>query len=521
MSALSVREHLFPDARAATALRTCRVPAAGGPSFARWSVRELVEAERAYVLQPHAIAATFHAHTERRPSMAESLDGSGARQQRSPAGGHQPGRPTFSGSVTSGPHAYQPARTARPSAVRLRLELWVDGEYSHFVCVANHRGGALTLPPGTEPVVFRRRLVLRLYEEQVDLPFPADSSARDLVHEARFDAPAPGSGEVRFVLPGAAYALSYDVARRSRPPLTAEQLVAEFRARSGPGRWQHLSREVVADELAARVREPQLVQQGPASLCGPSAVIHLMARQAPRRYVRAVAQLFDEGVLDTKFGKVTTTASLRAARPPRPEPGSAGIGAADWILGAALRNDENAVFAIESRYALTHQVAGITTVWEVTAWLRELLGHERVRTHAAALLGSLGLNLEPTSGLLGAPGRWLSGFVGWATGVSAKDAMEAGRSAMAEGGCALMMMNTAMFGQKPAGSLFGAILTSVVGTLPSIATHWIVLRPERRVRLTATRAFFGYFTWGSYRDADITRTALEENLFLVVTSREA
>ena len=542
MSTLAVRSHLDRDPKAAVSVRGRHLALDASAPNSGISVRTLLTQHTAYRLRLGSLKfkkATF------RLSMAAALDGgtpgppsaSVARSgpfNASLAGGKAfnsslAGTGPFDGSVLN--HPGQDGDIFIPETVGIRLEVWIDDEYSHFIRFEVSKDGAYTLPDVGPPIEFRRLLVLRLFDERLEVPFGSGSSTpRDkIVREYVFESPQSGAITRKFRVESGDYSLNCAVDRVPGLPPSAAELVYNFRARRTAGKWAHFSRGTVADELDARLKNPELIRQGPTPLCGPSSVIHAMARKSPRRYVRAVTQLFERGYCDTKFGRIGSSESLRKAALPTKADRDP-IGPADWILASAMRNDANLFLDVEDGSKL----AGSTAVWAIQTWLRELLGYEGVHTHTSTSLGKLGINF-------GAGGKILGGFglLDWLTDSSPTSALNAGTSAIRRGGVCLMMVNSNLLdnGVKVdtgptavSSSTLNEGYVSVVGALqaedfiPTVATHWIALwesGPEARVKITGKSATFGYFSWGAYYTVTVPYSTLEGYLFLVVTATQA
>lgn len=109
-----------------------------------------------------------------------------------------------------------------------------------------------------------------------------------------------------------------------------------FEQRQGPGEWPWLSRKQVADSVRSRLRDPAIMNQHSTGLCGPISILFELAQRNPAEYVRAAAQLFDDGEWVTPTGrKIVTHLDMRQERVPK------GMPAADWLIASTMRDDEN------------------------------------------------------------------------------------------------------------------------------------------------------------------------------------
>lgn len=165
-------------------------------------------------------------------------------------------------------------------------------------------------------------------------------------------------------------------------------MIDEFAARSGDGAWPNRERRTIAEQLRDTIAEPQLIRQGPTSLCGPACVLYSLAKRAPRRYVRLARDPFDEGRFDMKTQAIESEVSLRSAEAPRE--GNRSIRQVDWLMAGPIRNSANRLFTVEGD---APDLASITTAGEVAMWARELLGYEALTASAATVTGSRGFSL--------------------------------------------------------------------------------------------------------------------------------
>jgi hypothetical protein len=136
------------------------------------------------------------------------------------------------------------------------------------------------------------------------------------------------------------------------PALTT---TSDFKHRVGPGKWPHLDRETVADNIAIVVAFPDSVEQGGNGLCTTAAFVNLWAQDAADSYAAFATTLFEDGAADLAprqgAGGVRITASeaLRAAnystiaekmrQKDLPVPSQA-----DWMVLSAIRDSSNHVF---------------------------------------------------------------------------------------------------------------------------------------------------------------------------------
>ena len=124
-------------------------------------------------------------------------------------------------------------------------------------------------------------------------------------------------------------------------------LVSEFRARGETGdpsavskHWPHIGRYDLANGLQDRIKNPFLIDQGSAGLCGPASLLFVLARDKPEVYAKAAIELFEKGWTFIGLRRVAPSSDLKRYRLlPKAE-----IHVADWILMASIRDNENFFF---------------------------------------------------------------------------------------------------------------------------------------------------------------------------------
>ena len=84
----------------------------------------------------------------------------------------------------------------------------------------------------------------------------------------------------------------------------AKDLVNNFAARTGTGVWLHIDRADLAQGLRARIDNPDLINQGQASLCGPADFFHDLAIDDPVTYARAAIELYETGATNVGTQKI-------------------------------------------------------------------------------------------------------------------------------------------------------------------------------------------------------------------------
>ncbi len=147
-----------------------------------------------------------------------------------------------------------------------------------------------------------------------------------------------------------------------------------FRASPEPGVWPYLDKAAIVQAMQTRLRHPFSVNQGQQPFCGPAAILFELIRKWPLRYVQICQSLYETGAFATKNRQVQTSAALRQA-----SQGELHMGAADWMILAALRESENWLFPVEPNAPeIVRNLAGMTKSWEMKGWVKEILGYPHV-----------------------------------------------------------------------------------------------------------------------------------------------
>lgn len=150
----------------------------------------------------------------------------------------------------------------------------------------------------------------------------------------------------------------------------AGNLVCDFLKRHGNAKFKNLDRDRVGIELLMRLAKPSLIDQGKASLCGPSTLLFMVARDKPVEYARFAINLFEKG--EGRLGKlkIKPSSDCRAYLPPE---GS--IAQVDWLTAASIRDSENWLFDYDS---VNDEFSGITLPGELASWFKNA-GYTDVR----------------------------------------------------------------------------------------------------------------------------------------------
>lgn len=255
----------------------------------------------------------------------------------------------------------------------------------------------------------------------------------------------------------------------------AYDAIDDFEASAARGVWPKLSKAEIVWGLRRRVLEPWRVDQGPTPFCGPAAIVFELARRDPARYVRIVRRLFETGSFTDQRRKTITASRKLRTFPPHGEITEDSSGAkfhwsvpdVDWILLATLREDANLLLGVTGGLGGLNAAKGATTAWEMVTWSKRILGSSGAEIRRAKPMGEFGF--EPGVLDLGVTDAWAGvRNVFRSRDVGAKPALQAAVRTLANGGSAMLMVNSRML-KKPATPNF---FTSLA---PNVATHWISL----------------------------------------------
>lgn len=129
-------------------------------------------------------------------------------------------------------------------------------------------------------------------------------------------------------------------------------------------------------DLTARVKQPWLINQSAASLCGPAAFMYCVAKDAPDLYVKYVIDLYVSGKGSINNLHVEPSEDCRKGTIVS---GISSIAFVDWIALASLRDSENSLFDYSS---VNDQASGITLPGILAKWFK-LAGYCNVNNSAS------------------------------------------------------------------------------------------------------------------------------------------
>lgn len=144
----------------------------------------------------------------------------------------------------------------------------------------------------------------------------------------------------------------------------AKKLVDDFTGRTQSSVWHSIGRADVADGVKARIDDPDKINQGNTSLCGPAEFAWDLASDHPADYARAVIELYETGRTRIGSMNVVPCADLKNYV----LPATAGINPADWILLASIRDNDNWFFDYQDD---SDSVSAMTMPHSKETWLKK------------------------------------------------------------------------------------------------------------------------------------------------------
>lgn len=342
-----------------------------------------------------------------------------------------------------------------------RLEVHADGELRYAYRKHLDAGETWSLD---ESMLFSRSCDLRLFDDDVD--FPGDDD--DALGVVSVSGPPVLHGTATFRQDEADYRLTYRVIER--PDITADDLatfaIDQFEASSAPGVWPQIAKPTLIAELRERRSDATHVSQVHSDFCGPTSIAYELVRTQPRRYVDLCRQLYETGGFWSRTHRVDAPSGLRTKQVGQ------GMEAADWMLIATMRDDENAIFSVSpDASGLIRGAQGLTTHWEMEGWTSEILLKDDVASRTTFVWGEI-------------------------------DALRYAQQVWAGGGSAFFMIQSDMLRQP----------SRVVPPWPD---HWVVY--QGGLDETGGRVRFDVYTWGTQRSLDITADHFERCMFGIVT----
>ncbi len=275
--------------------------------------------------------------------------------------------------------------------------------------------------------------------------------------------PSAAKANARLSRDGAKYDLTYAVTLfQARSPIVkAVSILSAFSADPKPGKFIKIDKETLIYDLRRRIEDPTLVSTSSQALCGPSAILYLLAKNNPVRYVELARDLYLNGEYGLATGELLKPGNhLYAEAAPK------GVSPADWMMAASMRDAANIVFDFDP----DDRFAGITLPGEIGKWMESLLGCRQIEINTTFLYGEV-------------------------------EALEASEDAVSSGNVSVLLVDSGLVpGQE----------RDVV----NLADHWLVL-------LSAGAAGGGHsmkiWSWSAEYDLNLNEDELEDFLWGAVT----
>jgi hypothetical protein len=161
-----------------------------------------------------------------------------------------------------------------------------------------------------------------------------------------------------------------------------DRQLAKFARSSQAGVWNHLDKRQIISDIRDRLIDPYQIQQGEQPFCGPAAVVFELIRKQPDRYIDICQSLYEHGSFEGYTKKIKVAGRLCRSY------GNLRMAQADWMLLATLRDCANTIVPVHPKAPkLIRELGGITKPWEISGWVRELLGYTQTKSHPTPISG--------------------------------------------------------------------------------------------------------------------------------------
>ncbi len=159
-----------------------------------------------------------------------------------------------------------------------------------------------------------------------------------------------------------------------------DERLAKFASSPQTGVWNHLDKQQIIRDLRDRLKDPYQIQQGEQPFCGPAAVVFELIRKQPHRYIDICQSLYEYGSFEGVTKKIVAAGRLCRSY------GNLRMAQADWMLLATLRDCANMLVPVHPKAPkIIREIGGITKPWEVSGWVRELLGYTTTKSYPTPL----------------------------------------------------------------------------------------------------------------------------------------
>ncbi len=167
-----------------------------------------------------------------------------------------------------------------------------------------------------------------------------------------------------------------------RDPISLEEQLIKFSRSTQTGVWNHLDKQQIINDLRDRLNNPYRIQQGEQPFCGPAAVVFELICKQPSRYIDICQNLYEHGSFQGYTKNFIAAGRLCRSY------GNLRMAQADWMILATLRDCANKIVPVHPRAPkLIRELGGITKPWEISDWVRELLGYPQTQSHPTPISG--------------------------------------------------------------------------------------------------------------------------------------
>jgi hypothetical protein len=98
-------------------------------------------------------------------------------------------------------------------------------------------------------------------------------------------------------------------------PANVENMIRKFEKRNDNKAFTKIERKKVATQLRERIKDPFLIDQGGASLCGPAVFIYYPAKRRPKQYAQYIIDMYEKGEADIGRLKVKPGGDCKNFKP--------------------------------------------------------------------------------------------------------------------------------------------------------------------------------------------------------------
>lgn len=247
----------------------------------------------------------------------------------------------------------------------------------------------------------------------------------------------------------------------------------DFEFSNKPGAWKHIPKSPLLQEMIDRLHEPLKVDQKKTPLCGPAAIVYELVSRKKIRYVQIMRQLYETGKFKAWSKWVDPSQDTRDSAK------AASTSYADWMLMAALRDTENAIFDVEGDSG--DFIMGLSTPWEMKGWAEEILEYPHTSFTSTFVYGEF-------------------------------DALREAEQALKNGGVAFLLIHS-------------ALLPAQDQPVIAVPQHWVSFKGDLVIDegnpwvWESGHVRFKCYTWGKIVTVDADEGDFEDYMFGVVTAK--